>query len=205
VRGRVSKIYPEGDKLIVKGEDTLIGKQVKVEADLVVLATAMVPSAGSRELAQIVGFLPDLNGWYQEAHPKLRPVETPTGGVFLAGTCQGPKDIPDSVAQAGAAAAKVMGLFSKSQLETNPMTAKVNEMVCSGCGMCVPLCPYKAIQLIVIQEREHGKTVERKVANVNNGLCQGCGACTVACRPGAIDLQGFQNDQILEEVKALWV
>lgn len=203
VRGRVSKIYQEGEKLIIKGEDTLVGKQVQVEADMVVLATAMVPSAGSRELAQIVGFLPDLNGWYQEAHPKLRPVETPTAGVFLAGTCQGPKDIPDTVAQAGAAAAKVTALFSKSELETNPMTAKVNEAVCSGCGTCVPICPYTAIQPKTIQERVHGKVVERKVASVNNGLCQGCGACTAACRPGAIDLQGFTNAQLLEEVDAL--
>lgn len=204
VRGRVSKIYQEGEKLILKAEDTLSCKAIQVKADLVVLATAMVPSAGSRELAQIVGFLPDLNGWYQEAHPKLRPVETPTGGVFLAGTCQGPKDIPDSVAQAGAAAAKVIGLFSNEQLETNPMTAKVNETICSGCGMCAPLCPYKAIQLNDVKERVHGKFVERKVAHVNNGLCQGCGACSAACRPGAIDLQGYQNDQILAEVDALW-
>ncbi|QJW45101.1 CoB--CoM heterodisulfide reductase iron-sulfur subunit A family protein [bacterium BFN5] len=205
LRGRVSKIYQEGDKLIVKGEDSLIGKQVQVAADMVVLATAMVPSAGSRELAQTVGFLPDLDGWYQEAHPKLRPVETPTAGVFLAGACQGPKDIPDTVAQAGAAAAKVCGLLSKSQLETNPMTAKSNPSVCSGCGMCIPVCPYKAIQLTSFADRDHhGNRIIRNVASVNSGLCQGCGACTVTCRPGAIDLQGFKNDQILEEVDALW-
>ncbi|NLP41803.1 MAG: CoB--CoM heterodisulfide reductase iron-sulfur subunit A family protein [Veillonellaceae bacterium] len=205
LRGRVSKIYQDGGKLIVKGEDSLIGKQVEVAADMVVLATAMVPSAGSRELAQAVGFLPDLNGWYQEAHPKLRPVETPTAGVFLAGTCQGPKDIPDSVAQAGAAAVKVCGLLSKSELETNPMTARTNTTVCSGCGICVSVCPYKAIQLQSITERDHhGHRITRNVASVNNGLCQGCGACTVTCRPGAIDLQGFKNDQILEEVDSLW-
>lgn len=205
LRGRVSKIYQEGDKLIVKGEDSLSGKQVQVAADMVVLATAMVPSAGSRELAQTVGFLPDLDGWYQEAHPKLRPVETPTAGVFLAGACQGPKDIPDTVAQAGAAAAKVCGLLSKSQLETNPMTAKSNPSVCSGCGMCIPVCPYKAIQLTSFADRDHhGNRIIRNIASVNSGLCQGCGACTVICRPGAIDLQGFKNDQILEEVDALW-
>lgn len=205
LRGRVSKIYQEGDKLIVKGEDSLIGKQVQIAADMVVLATAMVPSAGSRELAQTVGFLPDLDGWYQEAHPKLRPVETPTAGVFLAGACQGPKDIPDTVAQAGAAAAKVCGLLSKSQLETNPMTAKCNPSVCSGCGMCIPVCPYKAIQLTSFTDRDHhGNRIIRNIASVNSGLCQGCGACTVTCRPGAIDLQGFKNDQILEEVDALW-
>lgn len=205
LRGRVSKIYQEGEKLIVKGEDSLSGKQVQVAADLVVLATAMVPSAGSRELAQTVGFLPDLDGWYQEAHPKLRPVETPTAGVFLAGACQGPKDIPDTVAQAGAAAAKVCGLLSRSQLETNPMTAKSNPSVCSGCGMCIPVCPYKAIQLTSFADRDHhGNRIVRNIASVNSGLCQGCGACTVTCRPGAIDLQGFKNDQILEEVDALW-
>ena len=205
LRGRVSKIYQEGDKLIVKGEDSLSGKQVQVAADMVVLATAMVPSAGSRELAQTVGFLPDLDGWYQEAHPKLRPVETPTAGVFLAGACQGPKDIPDTVAQAGAAAAKVCGLLSKSHLETNPMTAKSNPSVCSGCGMCIPVCPYKAIQLTSFADRDHhGNRIIRNIASVNSGLCQGCGACTVTCRPGAIDLQGFKNDQILEEVDALW-
>ncbi len=205
LRGRVSKIYQEGSKLIVKGEDSLLGRPVQVTADLVVLATAMIPSQGSRELAQTVGFLPDLDGWYQEAHPKLRPVETPTAGVFLAGACQGPKDIPDTVAQAGAAAAKVCGLLSKSQLETNPMTARSNPAICSGCGLCVAVCPYKAIQLISLADRDrYGKRINRTVADVNHGLCQGCGACTVTCRSGAIDLQGFKNNQILEEVDALW-
>jgi len=203
LRGRVSKIYPEGDKLICKGEDSLIGKQVTVAADLVVLATAMVPSIGADQISGIIGFATDNDGWFQEAHPKLRPVETHTGGVFLAGACQGPKDIPDTVSQASAAAVKVCGLFSKSEMETDPMISHVNEEKCSGCGMCVSCCPYKAIELKTVKERAHGKTVERQVASVNTGLCQGCGACTAACRPGAIDLQGFTNAQILEEVDAL--
>ena len=203
LRGRVSRIYKEGDKLICKGEDSLIGKQVSVAADMVVLATAMTPSKESEKIASIVGFGIDKDGWYQEAHPKLRPVETHTGGVFLAGACQGPKDIPDTVSQASGAAVKVCALFSKAEMETDPMVSYVNEEKCSGCGMCVSCCPYKAIELIPKKERVHGKTVERFVANVNTGLCQGCGACTAACRPGAIDLQGFTNAQILEEVDAL--
>jgi heterodisulfide reductase subunit A len=203
LRGRVSRIYSEGDQLICVGEDTLIGKQVKVAADLVVLATAMVPSQGFAEISGMIGFGKDGDGWFQEAHPKLRPVETHTGGVFLAGCCQGPKDIPDTVAQASAAAVKVCALFSADEMATDPMVSIVNEEKCSGCGMCVPCCPYKAIELKAIKERVNGKMVERMVANVNSGLCQGCGACTASCRPGAIDLQGFTNDQILEEVDAL--
>lgn len=203
IRGRVSKIYPLGDKLIVRGEDTLIGKPVEIAADLVVLATAMVPSAGSDKVAQMIGFSLDKDGFYQEAHPKLQPVETFTAGVYLAGACQGPKDIPDTVAQASAAAVKVCGLFAKTEMTTDPMISSVNERICAGCGECVPICPYKAIELKVIQERAHGKTISRKVATVNSGLCQGCGACTVACRAAAIDLKGFTNEQILAEVDAL--
>ncbi|KJS87714.1 MAG: disulfide reductase [Peptococcaceae bacterium BICA1-8] len=203
IRGRVSKIYEKGDKLIVWGEDTLLGRPVEIEADMVVLATAMVAKADAAKLAQMVGFSYDQNHFYTEAHPKLAPVETHTAGVFLAGACQGPKDIPESVAQASAAAVKVCGLLSKEEMPTEPIISAVNEAICSGCGMCVPVCPYTAIDLKVIQERIHGKTVSRKVANVNSGLCQGCGACTVACRSAALNLKHFTNEQILAEVDAL--
>lgn len=203
IRGRVSKIYPKGDRLIVCGEDSLIGRPVEVEADLVVLATAMVPAVGSEKIANIVGFQTDKDGFFQEAHPKLGPVETHTAGVFLAGACQGPKDIPDTVAQASAAAVKVCSLFSKDELATAPMISAVNESICSGCGLCKPICPYGAIEMKTIEERAHGKTIERQVASVNKGLCQGCGACTVACRSGAINLKGFTNEQILAEVDAV--
>lgn len=203
IRGRVSKIYQQGDKLIVKGEDTLIGKQVEVEADLVVLATAMVANSDAAQFARTVGFSYDGHNFYTEAHPKLRPVETHTAGVFLAGACQGPKDIPESVAQASGAAVKATGLLTKPQLATDPMISFVNNNVCSGCGMCVPICPYKAIELVEIEERIQGQMKKRQVASVNQGLCQGCGACTVACRPGAINLKGFTNEQILAEVDAI--
>lgn len=203
VRGRVAKIYKEGDKLICKGEDTLIGRPVTVEADMVILETAMVPAKGIEEVVSKLGISMDPDKWVQEAHPKLRPVETQTNGIFLAGTCQGPKDIPDTVAQASAAAVKVCGLFSKSEMETSPMTSKVDPDKCSGCSYCEKCCPYTAITMVEIDSREGSKKVKRMVANVNSGLCQGCGACTAACRTGAIDLQGYTNAQILKEVDAL--
>lgn len=202
VRGRVSKIFRSGEKLIVRGEDTLLGQNVEVEADMVVLATAMTAQPDAIAMAQKVGFSYDKDGLFTEAHPKLRPVETNTGGVFLSGTCQGPKDIPDTVAQASAAAVKVLALLSKDQMVANPMITEVNESICVGCLLCKPVCPYKAIEAKVIQERVHGQTVERTVATVNPGLCQGCGACTAECRSGAINLKGFTNQQMLAEVEA---
>jgi heterodisulfide reductase subunit A len=203
VRGRISKIYKDGDKLVCNGEDTLLGKQVKVMADMVVLETAMTPSSGIEELATMFGVARDVNDWIQEAHPKLRPVETQVGGVFLAGTCQGPRDIPDTVAHASAAAAKVVSLLNKSEMETSPMISVVRREHCCGCGACEKICPYTAITLEEIDDRVGAKRVKRPIASVNSGLCQGCGACTAACRTGAIDLLGFRNAQILEEVDAL--
>jgi len=203
IRGRVSKIYQKGDKLIVRGEDTLISKPVEVEADMVVLATAMVAQPDAAKMAQKIGISYDKDNFFTEAHPKLAPVETHTAGVFLAGACQGPKDIPESVAQASAAAAKACGLLSKEEMPTEPIVSEVNEAICAGCGMCVAICPYKAIELKTITERVAGKTIERKVASVNSGLCQGCGACTVTCRSSAINLKHFTNEQIMAEVDAL--
>ncbi len=203
IRGRVSKIYPRGDRLVLKSEDSLLGRPVEVEADMVVLATAMVPAAGSDELARTVGFSMDKDGFYQEAHPKLQPVETFAAGVFLAGACQGPKDIPDTVAQASASAAKVLGLLSKTRLATEPMVSEVDINKCSGCGLCVPICPYNAITLEEIQERGHQGPITRDVAVVNSSLCQGCGACVPACRTFALNTKGFTNDQLVAEVDAI--
>jgi heterodisulfide reductase subunit A len=203
IRGRVSKIYPRGDRLVLKSEDSLLGRPVEVEADMVVLATAMVPAAGSDELARTVGFSMDKDGFYQEAHPKLQPVETCAAGVFLAGACQGPKDIPDTVAQASAAAAKVLGLLSKTRLATEPMVSEVDTNKCSGCGLCVPICPYNAITLEEIQERGHHGPIQRNVAVVNSSLCQGCGACVPACRTAALNTKGFTDDQLVAEVDAI--
>lgn len=203
IRGRVSKITQDGDKLRVRGEDTLLGRPVEIEADMVVLATAMVANTDAAKIAQLVGFSYDKDDFYTESHPKLAPVETHTAGVFLAGACQGPKDIPDSVAQAGAAAVKVCALLSKDMLETEPITSEVDTKTCAGCGHCVDVCPYHAISLTTIEERLLGQTITRSVANVNTSLCQGCGACTVTCRSSSINLRHFTNEQILAEVDAL--
>lgn len=204
IRGRVSKIYPKGDKLVVKGEDSLVGKQVEVDADLVVLATAMISQSDASKIAQTLSFSYDNNNFFTEAHPKLKPVETNTAGIFLAGACQGPKDIPDTVSQASAAAAKACILFCKGKIESNPQVTEIDSSKCSGCMLCKPICPYGAIDSEIVLDRCNGKQIERKIAKVNEGLCQGCGACTVACRSGALNLKGFSNEQIMAEVEALW-
>jgi heterodisulfide reductase subunit A len=203
VRGRVSKIYPEGDGLVCMGEDTLSGEIVRVKADMVVLETAMVPSRGSDVLASKLNVQRGPEGFFTEAHPKLRPVETNTAGVYLAGVAQGPKDIPDTVAQAGAVASKVIGLFARGQIESNPMLSKVDVSRCSGCGACVDVCPYGALGLVQANLRENSRKVTRTVCQVNEGLCQGCGACSVACRSGALDLLGFSDEGIMQEVEML--
>lgn len=203
LRGRVSRVYPEDGKLIVRGVDTLAGDNVEIAADLVVLATAVVPRAESASLAQTLKMQADNDGFYSEAHPKLRPVETVSAGIYLAGAVGGPKDIPDSVAGASATAAKVIGLLCSEQLETEPLIAEVDEDACSGCLWCVPVCPYDAIEQQTIEQMKGGQRVLRRVVSINAGLCQGCGACAVACRDGAMNIKGFTNQQILAEVEAL--
>lgn len=201
VRGRVSRIYERNGKLIVMGADTLSGRQMKIEADMVVLATAMVARKGSDKLAQTLGISYDKYNFYSESHPKLRPVETNTAGIFLAGACQAPKDIPEAVAQASAAASKVMGLLSKEMLEREPITAVVNEANCIACYDCLNICPYGAITAKEIKDR-NGNVI-REVAAVNDGVCQGCGLCNAACRSKTIELRGFKDDQIFAEINSL--
>lgn len=196
IRGRVSMIYPKGKKLVVRGADTLMGSQVEVEADLVVLAVGAEASPGAAELAEKLRISYDTYGFYMESHPKLRPVETNTAGVFLAGACQGPKDIPASVGQGSAAASKVQALFSKDLLESDPQIAQVNEARCVGCLKCLETCPFGAIQEKVLRDGT-------KKAEVIDTICQGCGNCTVTCPPGAIQLQHFTDNQILAEVNYL--
>ena len=203
LRGRVSKIYQEGDHLVVLGTDTIAGANVAVDADLVVVETAMVPAAKSRETAMMFGVQCDEDGWITEAHPKLRPVETASRGIYLAGTAQGPKDIPDTVAQAGAAASKVIIMFSHDTLEAEPQISHVDISKCCGCGTCTHICPYGALSLVSKTLRENSVKVTRDVCEVNSVLCQGCGACTVACKSGALDLLGFSDESIMREVNAL--
>lgn len=195
IKGMVGKVCPRPDgRLMVQASDLLANEQILIDADLVVLAAAMEPSPGARNLATMLTASMDVNDFFTEAHPKLRPVESPTAGIFLSGACQGPRDIPETVAQAGAAAAKVMGLLSRESLSCDPCVAKADSALCSGCSHCETVCPYKAITYI--QEERTG----RRIASVNEAVCRGCGACTVVCPSGAMDLLGFSNQQIMAEV-----
>jgi len=188
LRGRVSKIYQENGKVRVYGTDTLSGQNVEIEADMVVLALAMQPSSGTAVIAKTLKIGRDKDGFLAEAHPKLRPVESVTAGIFLAGAAQGPKDIPETVAQASGAAAKVITLLSQPRLTHSPMVARVKSRLCTGCEMCVDACPYDAIHL------EHGKAV------VNSVMCEGCGTCTATCVRGAIDVKNSTPLQIKEMI-----
>ena len=208
VRGRVSRIYERDGKLIVKGVDTLLNSRpTEIEADLVVLATAMVPQADADTLAQKIKISYDGDRFLSEAHPKLRPVEMNTAGIFVAGACQAPKDIPESVAQASAAASKVAALFSRAEMSREPIVAVVNRTgppqwsTCVGCFLCETACPYQAIEHDSLKTKD-GKLI-REVARVNQGVCQGCGTCVALCRSKSIDLQGYSNSQVFAELAAL--
>jgi len=204
IKGMVGKVSPEGDKLVVRASDLLAGRQLRIEADMVVLAAAIEPDRSARPLATMLTASMDTNDFFTEAHPKLRPVESPTAGVFLSGACQGPKDIPDTVAQAGAAAAKVIGLLAKDKLVGNPCVAHSDELMCNGCSSCERVCPYGAITYVEKEFRMPDRsTALRRVASVNEAVCQGCGACTVACPSGAMDLRGFAGRQLIAEVDAI--
>ena len=204
IKGMVGKVAPEGGKLKVQASDLLDNKQLHIDADLVVLAAAIEPDKSARPLATMLTASMDTNDFFTEAHPKLRPVESPTAGVFLSGACQGPKDIPETVAQAGAAASKVIGLLCKDKLTGNPCVAHSDEMMCNGCSTCEKVCPYGAITYIDKEFRMPDRTTKvRRVASVNEAVCQGCGACTVACMSGAMDLRGFTSKQIMAEVDAI--
>jgi len=187
LRGNVSRVFREGDKLKVWTADTLSGKSLEISADMVVLALAMVPRAGTRELARKLNISVNEHGFLTEAHIKLRPVESLTSGIFLAGTAQWPRDIPDTIASASAAASKVLSLFSRKELLHEPTTAYVDEEVCSGCGICVPVCTYKAISI----------DENKRVAVVNEALCEGCGSCAATCPSKAMQHRNWSHRQLL--------
>jgi len=200
IRGRVSQVISSDGKLKVLGVDTLSGRPVEIDADMVVLAAAMTP-ADRGEVSGKLRIAADSHGFFKEAHPKLRPVETLTAGIFLAGTAQAPKDIPDTVSQASAAASKGMGLLSQEVLERDPSTAHIDESLCAGCFECLEVCPYHAIERRRILDSDGN--LLREVAWSNPAMCEGCGLCTVTCRGGYIELDGYSDEQVFAQLGAL--
>jgi heterodisulfide reductase subunit A len=201
VRGKVAEVTDaarkpsEEGKLIIQVEDTLVGKQQRIPVDMVVLMGALEPQADAKELGLKCGISCSMAGWYTERHPKLDPVATMTDGVFVAGVCQGAKDIPASVAQGAAAAARIQGMISKGEVMIEPIVASINEEACSGCRICNNMCPYNAIEF----------DQEKEVSRVITALCKGCGTCVAACPAGVITGAHFNNAQILAEIEGiLW-
>ncbi len=201
VRGRpgevtnVAETPEEKGKLIVVCEDTLIGFQRRIPVDMVVLSAAVEPRADAGETAKMFSVSRSADGFLMEKHPKLDPVATTTDGVFIAGCCQSPKDIPDTVAQASAAAARVLSMISRGSVEVEAATAVVVEELCSGCKTCVGLCPYNAISFDDV----------KKQAAINEALCKGCGTCGAACPSGAIISRHFTTEQILAELEGVLI
>jgi len=194
IRGKVSKIYRNNGKLMVMGADTLLGKQIEIECDMVVLSLAIVPNKNINDLISKLKIAVDKYGFLSEAHPKLRPVESISAGIFVAGAAQAPKDIPEAVAQASGAASKVTDLFSSTELKHEPVVACVDEDTCSGCGVCITLCPYGARELV----DKDGKLI----AKVNEVLCEGCGSCIAGCPTGATRQFNFNDKQVYRMIDA---
>jgi heterodisulfide reductase subunit A len=196
VQGRPSQITedPVTNKLYVEVEDILLGERLEIPVDMVVLATAIEPHDDSGRIASLFGLGRTPDGWFAEAHPKLRPVETSTAGVMLAGCCQGPRDVPDSVAHAGAAALEVVRLFNQGEVTISPTVAVVDPDECVACGDCIPVCPYTAI----------GRGPDEK-AQINAALCQGCGTCVATCPSGAITALQYTDEEIVAQIDALLV
>ncbi len=195
VRGKVADVYPEGKghgRLILQAEDTLLGMVRKYPVDMVVLATGLEPRPDAGDVRRLFNIGCSREGFFLERHPKLAPVSTFADGIFVAGCCQGPKDIPDTVAQSGAAAAQALALIDAGVVELEPNTAHIDEDACSGCKTCLPLCPYQAISF-----------VEEKRALINEVLCKGCGTCVAACPSGSISQNLFTDEEIFEEIDGL--
>jgi heterodisulfide reductase subunit A len=199
IRGRVAEvtdwaIKPEEDgKLIIRVEDTMVGAVRRIPVDMVILSTGLEPQPDSAQVASLFGISRSPEGFFAEAHPKLRPVETNTDGVFLAGCAQGPRDVPDTVAHAGAAASMALALLDKGEVTISPVVASVEEKLCSACKTCLSVCPYSAISYIA----------DANVARINEALCKGCGTCVAACPAGAIRGRHFTDEQILAQIEGL--
>ena len=190
LRGRVSRIFRDGEKLAVWGVDTLSNKQIEINSDMVVLSMAVVGHEGNRELGKKLNIITDTHCFASEAHPKLGPVETLTAGIYLCGNAQAPKDIPDTLAQASGAASKILSLFSRKELLHEPQVSCVDQEVCSGCGYCESICAYQAVEV----------DPKKRVAVVNEAVCESCGACAATCPSGAIQLKNFDRKQVMNMI-----
>ena len=195
IRGRPAEIIENDDlTLTVRAEDTLLGKVTEYTYDLVVLSVGLEPPKGSNELRQTLGLSRTSDGFYMEAHPKLRPVDTLTDGVYIAGVAQGPKDIPDAVAQGSAAASRASIPMAKGEVEIEPITADTDTTVCGACEVCVELCPFGAVSI-------EGEGADKHAA-INVALCKGCGTCVGACPSGAMNQNHFKTEQIMAQIAA---
>ena len=193
IRGKGSEIYRKDGRLIVEAEDTLLGTPTEIAVDMVVLGTGLTARHDTEKVAQVFGISRSADGFFMEAHPKLRPVSTSVDGIFIAGCCQGPKDIPDTVAQAEGAAAEVLALASQGEIEVEATTSSIDPDICAGCKLCIEVCPYSAIEFL-----------EKKgISVVNEALCKGCGSCTAVCPGKAARQKHFTQDQVLAEVEGL--
>ena len=193
IRGKGSEIYRKDGRLIVEAEDTLLGTPTEIAVDMVVLGTGLTARQDTERVAQVFGISRSADGFFMEAHPKLRPVSTSVDGIFVAGCCQGPKDIPDTVAQAEGAAAEVLALASQGEIEVEATTSSIDPEVCAGCKLCIEVCPYSAIEFL------EGKGISA----VNEALCKGCGSCAAVCPSKAARQKHFTQDQVLAEVEGL--
>src|SRR4030066_373751 len=191
-RGNPSEVFRKNGKLVVRGEDTLLGEPFEMEADLVVLASGLVPRKEDDILENMLGLENSSDKFYAEA-PGLDPILTKVEGIFLGGCCQGPKDIPDTVAKASAAAAEAISLATRGEIEVEPTTSWIDPELCSGCKLCIEICPYSAIDF-------HDT---KGISVVNEALCKGCGACTAICPSKAAKQNHFTQDQVLAEVEGL--
>jgi heterodisulfide reductase subunit A len=185
----------EKGKLVVVSEDTLLGSIMRVPVDMVILCTALEARSDAEDVARLFNISRSPDGFFLERHPKLDPVATMTDGTFVVGCCQGPKDIPDTVAQASAAAARTLAMISAGTIEVEAAVAVIDEQLCSGCLICNLLCPYKAITF----------DKEKKVSQINEALCKGCGVCVAACPTGAITGKHFTTEQIMAEIEGVLV
>ncbi len=201
IRGNPSEVFKRGDKLVVKAEDTLTATPLEDEADLVVLSVGLEPRKDTREIIDLLRLSQSADRFYLEAHPKLAPVDTATDGVYLAGCAQGPKDIPDTVAQAKGAASSALILLASGKVNIQAQISVVNEATCRGCGYCVEICPYGAIEMGEVNRFGHILSV----AKVNEALCKGCGACVAGCFSGSIQQKSFKDKQILPQIAVLGV